>query len=99
MSLSSMLTKKSVSSGLATHKMEQQSRVAESFPLSVNLSPTCRPCRAKTLVHENQFASVSLRRLSTHPVVPCNTMQSLTQHAHEAALSIASEIILLNTLQ
>lgn len=46
MSLSSMLTKKSVSSGLATHRMEQQSRVAESLPLSVNLSPTCRPCIA-----------------------------------------------------
>ena len=43
MSFRSMLTKKSVSSGLATHKIEQQSRVAESLPLSVNLSPTCRP--------------------------------------------------------
>ena len=44
MSLSSMLTRKSVSSGFATHKIEQQSLVAESLPLSVNLSPTWRPC-------------------------------------------------------
>ena len=37
--------KKSVSSGLATHSMQQQSRVMASFPLAVNLSPTCSACR------------------------------------------------------
>ncbi len=38
--------KKSVSSGLATHRMEQQSRVVASLPLAVNRSPTCNtyPC-------------------------------------------------------
>ena len=49
MSFNSMLTKKSVSSGFATHRIEQQSRVAESLPLSVNLSPTCNPCIAGQL--------------------------------------------------
>lgn len=37
--------KKSVSSGLATHRMEQQSRVLASLPLAVNRSPTCSTCR------------------------------------------------------
>ena len=36
--------KKPVSSGAATHKIEQQSRVALSFPLAVNRSPTCSVC-------------------------------------------------------
>ena len=37
--------KKSVSAGLATQTMEQQSRVAESLPLSVKRSPTWSACR------------------------------------------------------
>ena len=44
-SVSRSLMKKSVSSGLATHSMQQQSRVMASFPLAVNLSPTCSACR------------------------------------------------------
>ena len=40
-------TKKSVSRGLATHKMEQQSLVATSLPDCVNLSPTCSACSQK----------------------------------------------------
>ena len=44
MSASNILTKKSVSSGLAAQMMQQQSRVAASLPVAVNLSPTCRAC-------------------------------------------------------
>ncbi len=43
-SASSILTKKSVSSGLAAQMMQQQSRVAASLPVAVNLSPTCSAC-------------------------------------------------------
>ena len=68
MSLSSMLTKKSVSSGLATHKIEQQSRVAESLPLSVNLSPTCRPCRIR-LHHTHQSHLTHAECLHKHDKV------------------------------
>lgn len=44
MSSRSMSTKKCVSSGAATHRMEQQSRVALSLPLAVKRSPTCSVC-------------------------------------------------------
>ncbi len=43
-SCSSNLMKKSVSSGFATHKIEQQSLTALSLPLWVNRSPTCKTC-------------------------------------------------------
>ena len=41
--------KKSVSSGFATHKIEQQSLTALSLPLCVNLSPTCKTCHNHAL--------------------------------------------------
>jgi hypothetical protein len=40
-SLSRILMKNAVSSGLATHRMEQMDRAALSLPLLVNRSPTC----------------------------------------------------------
>lgn len=39
--------KKHVSSGAATHSIGQQSLVAASFPLLVNLSPTCSACTSE----------------------------------------------------
>lgn len=44
MSSRSMSTKKHVSSGAATHRIAQQSRVAASLPLAVKRSPTCSVC-------------------------------------------------------
>jgi hypothetical protein len=53
--LMSILTKKPVSSGFATHTMEQQSRVAVSFPVSLKRSPTWRTCAAQWQQHGNHL--------------------------------------------
>lgn len=53
--LMSILTKKPVSSGFATHTMEQQSRVAVSFPVSLKRSPTWRTCAAQWQQHDNHL--------------------------------------------
>lgn len=55
MSSSSISTKKHVSSGAATHRMGQQSLVAASLPLLVNLSPTCNVCTPKKYPAHNHL--------------------------------------------
>lgn len=61
MSSRSISTKKQVSSGAATQRMAQQSRVAASLPLAVKRSPTWRVCRARRVRTRGRRCGEALR--------------------------------------